>query len=170
MDLLDRLLGHDVWTTGRLLAQSRTLNDEQLDLRFNLSRFTVRTTLDHIIGNMELWTDLMLERPLPPTPEVPEQRRTLDALQERLDAIAPQLTELARSMQQDGRLNDTWLDALDTPPTRKTFGGTIAHVLWRSSHHRSQLIQMLRALGVPGVIEGDVLTWEDQHAAQTVHS
>jgi uncharacterized damage-inducible protein DinB len=170
MDLLDRLLGHDAWTTGMLLSQSRRLSDMQLDQHFDISRFTVRTTLDHIIENMELWTDLMKGQPLVQRPAPSSQWRTLDALEARLNSVAPQLASFARSIQQGGRLDDTWTDTLDSPPTRKSFGGTIAHVLWHSAHHRSQLILMLRALGVQGVIEGDMLSWEARHAAVLAES
>lgn len=165
MDLLDRLLGHDAWTTGMLLSCSRRLSDAQLDQPFDMSRFTVRTTLDHIIENMELWTALMKGQPVVQRPAPASQWRTLDALEARLSSVAPQLASFARSVQQGGRLDDTWTDMLDSPPTHKSFGGTIAHVLWHSGHHRSQLILMLRALGVQGVIEGDVLSWEARHAA-----
>jgi uncharacterized damage-inducible protein DinB len=32
-------------------------------------------------------------------------------------------------------------------------------------HHRAELIHLLRKLGVPDVIEGDALSWEEQRAA-----
>ena len=37
MDLLDRLLGHDAWTTGELLVLCGPLTDEQLDRQFDIA-------------------------------------------------------------------------------------------------------------------------------------
>lgn len=62
MDLLDRLLGHDAWTTRQLLLRGLELSDEQLDHDFDLSHRTVRATFLHIIWNMEAWTDGLDER------------------------------------------------------------------------------------------------------------
>ena len=59
MDLLDRLLAHDAWTTRQLLLRSRDLTDAQLDRPFDIGHETLRRTFVHIIGNMEVWTDLL---------------------------------------------------------------------------------------------------------------
>ncbi|NTX99723.1 DinB family protein [Deinococcus sp. JMULE3] len=157
MDLLERLLGHDAWTTGRLLDQARVLDEAGLDQPFDLGWRTVRATLAHIVRNMEVWTDLMSGVP----PRVgPGDRVSLDELAWRLEVVGPQLAALARWVQAEERLDDTWVDVLDDPPRRKSFGGAIAHVITHSMHHRAQLIHMLRTLGVPDVEEGDVLGWE----------
>jgi uncharacterized damage-inducible protein DinB len=55
MDLLDRLLGRDAWTTRSLLLLASQLSDEQLDREFG----SARTTADHLIFNMEVWSALM---------------------------------------------------------------------------------------------------------------
>ena len=54
------------------------------------------------------------------------------------------------------------MDTLDSPPAEKTYGGAIAHVITHSMHHRAQLLYMLRRLGLEGLPEGDVLSWEQQ--------
>lgn len=162
MDLLDRFLGHDAWTTARLLHQSRTLTDEQLDQEFDLGWRTVRATLDHIIDNMETWGDLMKGGPIRRHPEPAANWCTLDGLSERLAQASLDLAVLARQIQAEGRFDDTWVDFLDDPPRRKTYGGTLTHVITHSMHHRAQLIHMLRKHGVEQVIEGDALSWEQQ--------
>jgi uncharacterized damage-inducible protein DinB len=40
------------------------------------------------------------------------------------------------------------------------YGGGIAYVITHSMHHRAQLLYMLRRLGIEGLPEGDVLSWE----------
>jgi uncharacterized damage-inducible protein DinB len=39
---------------------------------------------------------------------------------------------------------------------------TIAHVITHNMHHRSEIIHMLTRLGLANVLEGDVLSWEQQ--------
>lgn len=159
MDLLDRLLGHDAWTTRQLLLQSRTLTDAQLDQPFDLGLGTLRLTFGHIIDNMEVWTNLMNGVDVSLRSEGPQ---ALEDFLGRLDAVAASFSTLARKVATEGRLDERWTDTLDDPPTQKTYGGAIAHVITHSMHHWAQVIHMLKRLGVQGVIEGDVLSWENQ--------
>ncbi|MCB0143158.1 MAG: hypothetical protein KDE50_24885, partial [Caldilineaceae bacterium] len=58
MNLLDRLLGHDTWTTRQLLLACQSLSDELLDREFEIDSRSLRNTFVHMIDNMEVWTDL----------------------------------------------------------------------------------------------------------------
>ncbi len=161
MDLLDRLLGHDAWTTRQLIDRCGALSDEQLDRRIDIGRQTVRATLEHIIANMEIWSALMAgdesSRAAPPG-----AAQSLDDFHRRLHIAADRLAAVARSVAARGAWDERWLDTLDQPPTEKTYGGAIAHVITHSMHHRAQLLYMLRKLGVANLPEGDVLSWERQ--------
>lgn len=77
----------------------------------------------------------------------------------------PQLAELARRVQAEGRLDERGTDFLDGPPTCKTNGAAIVHVVTHSMHHCAQLIHLLKKLGVPDVIKGDALSWAERAAA-----
>ena len=164
MDLLDRLLAHDVWTTRQLLLQSRPLTDEQLDRRFDVDNRTLRECFEHIIDNMETWTDLLCERPVRDSsglgPEAAAQAATIDGLLGRLSAIGREFAALSRSIARQNRWDDVYVDTLDRPPKQKTFGGTIAHLITHSMHHRAQAMYMLEQLGIHDHVEGDVLDWE----------
>lgn len=162
-DLLDRLLGHDRWTTHQVLAAAAGLTDAQLDQVFDAGHGTVRATLAHLIGNVEVWTDLMAERPVRRAAAGPA---TVADFQRRYAAAAAQFGELAREQADAGLLNDTYLDVLDQPPRAKSFGGTILHVLTHNHQHRAELLHLLARLGVGGLIEGDVLSWEAQEARE----
>ena len=59
MDLLDRFLAHDAWTTRQLLDICAELPDEILDQEYEIGHRSLRKTFDHIIGNMEIWSALM---------------------------------------------------------------------------------------------------------------
>jgi uncharacterized damage-inducible protein DinB len=158
MTLLDRLLGHDVWTTGHLLIRAAQLTDEQLDRRFDIGHGSVRATFEHIIFNMEVWSNLMAGRePLPA-----DRQQSVPAFTQRLDRAASILSQVARDVAARDGWDETWLDVLDDPPARKTYGGAIAHVVTHSMHHRAQLLWMLRQLGLQALPEGDVLSWEQQ--------
>ncbi len=155
MDILSRLLGHDHWTTAQLLQRCAALSPAQLQMSVAVGYGNLTQTFDHMVGNVEAWTDLMLAR----------QSRDIEgnsplALLERWNAAYAEFATLARELQNQNRLNDCYTDVLDNPPRQKSFGGTILHVITHNHQHRAEAIHMLNQLGVPDVIEGDLLDWE----------
>lgn len=164
MDLLDRLLGHDAWTTRQLIARCNELSDEQLDRRFDVGHRSIRATLQHIIFNMEAWSALMAGVEVPRS-TVPTHEQSMSHFGKRLDLAADRLAEVASAVRTRGAWDERWLDVLDQPPVEKTYGGAIAHVITHSMHHRAQLLYMLRTLGMQDLPEGDVLSWEYRGSA-----
>jgi uncharacterized damage-inducible protein DinB len=162
MDLLDRFLGHDAWTTREMLLRCRHLSDEQLDRDFDIGHRTLRRTFIHIVWNMEVWTDVMNGVPQRPNRNEDPAGRSIDGLIERLDVVAEEFAELATRITREGRLDEIWVDTLDDPPTTKSYGAAIAHVITHSMHHRAQVLYLMRLLGVKDLIEGDVLSWENE--------
>jgi uncharacterized damage-inducible protein DinB len=161
MDILERLLGHDAWTTRQVLLLCQGLSDEQLDRDFDIGHRTLRATWVHLIGNVQVWTTLMAEQPVPRTGKEPAWAASPAMLLATWEVAMAEFTELARRLAADGRLDDSYTDTLDNPPRRKTFGGTIAHLLTHDMHHRGEILHILQRLGVPGLPEGDVLGWEE---------
>jgi len=157
MDLFDRLLGHDAWTTRLLLDRCRELTDAQLDQDIDIGHRTVRRTFDHLIWNMQAWGNEMAGLPMGE-----RGGDSLDELIARLDAAAAHLAATARNIADRGAWDETWAPPNDGPPVERTYGGTIAHVLTHSMHHRAQVLYMLRVLGLGDLPEGDVLSWERQ--------
>ena len=160
MDLLDRLLGHDAWTTRQLLLRCRELSDEQLDREFDIDHESVRSILQHMIGNVEVWTALMRGTLVARTD--PSARPSIDEFLARHDAASADFAALARDVAAADRFDDLWVDRLDDPPTEKTYGGAIGHVLTHNMHHRAHLLLMLGRLGLTDLPEGDLLGWEQQ--------
>lgn len=155
MDILDRLLAHDTWTTRQLLLTCATLPDNKLDEEFDIDHRSLRKTFTHIIENMEIWTDLLCERPV--------QNQTKDSIPDllaRLTQISQEFANVARKIARENRYDDCFIDILDTPPRPKTFGGTIAHLLTHSMHHRAQIMFLMEKVGLKEHIEGDLLSWE----------
>jgi uncharacterized damage-inducible protein DinB len=165
MDLLDRLLGHDAWTTRHLLLRCEELSDAQLDQAFDIGHRSVRATLLHIIRNIEVWSDLMAGQPVRANLNDQSPGRSVPGMMTRLDLAAADLSAVAHSVAQRGGWDEQWLDHLDDPPAHKTYGASIAHIITHSMHHRAQVLYMLRRLGLVGLPEGDVFSWERQARA-----
>ncbi len=155
MDILDRLLAHDTWTTRQLLLACQALPDELLDQEFDIDQQSIRKTFVHIIDNMEGWTDLLCERPVQE-----KTGNTIPELLERLSVASRDFTNIARKVVREQRYDDCFLDTLDNPPRLKTFGGAIGHLITHSMHHRGQVMFLMERVGLKEHIEGDLLSWE----------
>jgi uncharacterized damage-inducible protein DinB len=157
MDILERYLGYESWTLRHLIVRCQELTREQLHATFDLGHESLHETLTHIIGNLEVWTDLMREREV----------RSLGPIEDdasvylvRFDAAMADFSDCARTLAAQDRLDDAYLDVLDNPPRAKSFGGTLLHVLTHTTVHRWEVQHMFTRLGLPDVIEGDALSWD----------
>ena len=93
MDIIDRLLAHDTWTTRQLLLACQTLDDLAFDKTFDLDHASLRMTFEHILGTMETWTDLLYERSV--------EKRTgnsIPALLDRLSDISRDFANITRNI------------------------------------------------------------------------
>ncbi len=157
MDILDRLLAHDTWTTRQLLVACQALPEELLDKEFEIDHKSLRETFIHMIDNLEVWTDLLYERPV--------QEKTgssIPELLQRLNSASREFSKLAHKISREDRFDDSFLDTLDTPPQLKSFGGTIGHVITHNMHHRAHIMFLMEKVGLKDHIEGDLLSWESQ--------
>ena len=157
MDLLDRLLGHDIWTTRQLLLQAQNFSPEQLDQQFEIDQRSVRQCFEHIIENIESWCDLMAARPVRDLND-----DSIEGLLQRLSAAGRDFALIAREIRREQRWDAVYTDVIDQPPTQKTYGGTIGHLITHSMHHRAQIMLMFERLGYHEHLEGDLLSWETQ--------
>src|SRR5215207_11607464 len=114
MDLLDRLLGHDHWTTMQLLERCRELRAEQWMQPFDLGHQTLAATFQHLIGNVRVWTDLMAQRPVRSSPS--EALITADDLIAAWQSAYDDFESLAHAVRDQSRWDATYVDILDDPP------------------------------------------------------
>lgn len=170
MDILTRYLGYEARTTRYFLLRCRELRPEQWRQQVDVGHGTVYQTLLHVIGNLEAWTDLLYERPQRARPWPPDDMATVDDFLARYDATIQDFFARAGELAEAGRFDECYTDYLDNPPTQKTFGGTLLHVLTHTTIHRSELMHLLHRLGVPDLIEGDALSWEAQRTASAQES
>ena len=155
MDILDRLIAHDTWTTLQLLDACEGLSDDLLDKEFEIDHRSLRKTFLHMIENLETWTDLIHERPVQD-----KQGNSIPELRQRLVDASREFANLARKIARENRFDDSFWDVLDNPPRLKTFGGAIGHVLTHNMHHRAQIMYLMEKVGIQDHIEGDLLSWE----------
>ncbi|MBA2521302.1 MAG: DinB family protein [Chloroflexia bacterium] len=153
MDLLDRMLGHDRWTTARFLELSRGLTGEQLDQPFDIGHRTLRATFGHMISAVGFWTAAMAGQP----DEMREDDRPLAVLIDEHERSYAAFAALARRIHDEGRLAETFIDWYGWP---KTFGGTILNVALHNERHRGEVLHILQRLGLPGLPDGDPQEWE----------
>ena len=156
MSLLDRLLGHDTWTTRQILHICSRLTDEELDREFDIGHRTIRRTLDHVIYNMETWSSLMANQPFERV-----TNQSISGMMQRLDSASTLLNSVVQKVDNANAWDEVWYDHLDQPPMEKRFDTSIAHVITHSMHHRAQILYMLRLVGVSDLPEGDVFSWEN---------
>jgi uncharacterized damage-inducible protein DinB len=109
---------------------------------------------------MEIWNDLLYERPVRTSGELKAKQQNLDGLIARLGEAGEELAVISKKVARENVWDDVFTDVLDSPPQKKTFGGTIAHIITHSMHHRAQAMYMMEQLGIRDHIEGDVLSWE----------
>lgn len=157
MDLLDRLIGHDAWTTRQLLEICAKLTEAELDREFDIGLRTLRATLDHIIHNTEVWSALIAHEKVGRNHD-----KSVAGMLSRLNVATARFTVAARDIATRQAWDEEWLDYLDDPPVQKTYGATVAHIITHSMHHRAQVLYLLRLTGVSNLPEGDVFSWENQ--------
>lgn len=153
MDLLDRSLGHDRWTTRQYLELSRNLTDAQLDQEFDIGLRTLRKTFDHMIFNVGAWTGYMTGAPA----EIDRGDCSVPGLIERHEQSYELFEQATRRAVDEGRLDDVFLDHYDFP---QSVGGTIVNVIWHNGNHRSEARHILVRLGVEVKLDGDPQEWE----------
>jgi uncharacterized damage-inducible protein DinB len=157
MDILDRYLGYEAWTSRYFIDRCHEVSPAQLHQQFDIGHGTLHATVAHIIGNLEVWTDLMRERPVRHLATLPDR---VDGYLERFDAAMADFADCARALVAEDRLDEAYMDVLDDPPEPKTFGGTLLHVLTHTTVHRWEIQHILQRLGLGNLIEGDALSWE----------
>ena len=129
------------------------LTDAQLDQEFDIGHRTLRETFEHMIVNIAFWTALMTEQPVPAESE----DHSVAALIDRHERFHATFATLARQFRDQQRLDETFIDHYDV---RKSFGGTILHVVLHNAEHRTEAVHILERLEVPDVPEVDLGLWD----------
>ena len=158
MDMVDRMLGYDQWATGQVLEASQDLTDAQLDQPFDAGLGTLRETLTHMITVVDFWSDQMAGKPRQHRSQVAKPApKSIAELSDLHARFSPVFAALARRLNDEGRLDETFVDHFGYPQSQ---GATILQVIHHNAQHRTEARHMLQRLGVSMKIEPDPQEWE----------
>ncbi|MEP9362397.1 AraC family transcriptional regulator [Nocardioides sp. CN2-186] len=165
MELMTKMVEHHVWLTGEMVRVAGTLSDDQLDQPIELDvdedRQTIRSLLSRLVGQMGMWNAALAHRDYDWSVE---EHESLTSLRGRLAVEGPTYLSHVREVVDQGRLDDTFVDALCEPAEVFTYGGMIAHVLTFAAHRRTLVALALGAHGVDELGWGDPMRWVAQPA------
>ena len=151
MELLTKMVEHHIWLTGEMVRLAERLTDEQLDAAIGLDvdedEQTIRSLLSRLIGQMGMWNAAMATRDYDWSVE---EHESLSSMRERLAVEGPTYLAHVRDVTENGRVDDTFVDALCEPAEVFTYGGMIAHVLTFAAHRRTLVVLAFAKHGARG--------------------
>lgn len=160
MDLMTKMVEHHVWLVGEMVERAGRLDDDQLDRPIVLSvddeEQTIRSLLSRLIGQMGMWNAALASRDYDWSVE---DHESIESMRERLAGEGPTYLSHVRDVCEQGRLDDTFVDALCEPAEVFTYGGMIAHVLTFAAHRRTLVVLALDAAGIQDLGWGDPMRW-----------
>jgi hypothetical protein len=163
MDLVVRIVEHNVWLIGQMLERAAPLSDSQLDQPISLSVEgvdddpTLRSLLSRLVGQLDMWTAMMAGQAYD---FAVEQGESVTAMRRRLAEVGPRFVAEVRAACEQGRLEDMVLCPGSTPEQTGvyTYGGMIAHVITYAAHRRTLVAGALHDAGVRDLDE-DPIHW-----------
>jgi AraC-like DNA-binding protein len=160
MNLIIKMVEHHVWLIGEMVERAGTLSDAQLDAALGTGIEedlpSLRSLLSRLIGQMDMWNCALAMRDYDWSQE---SRESIDHMRSRLAKVAPVFVGHVREVAEQGRLDETFVDALCEPAEVYTYGGMIAHVLTFAAYRRTLVVGALDAAGVPDLGWGDPMKW-----------
>ena len=162
MNLIVRMVEHHIWLVGEMIERAGKVDDAILDrpIEINVegidSEPTIRKLLSRLVGQMNMWVNVIGGRPY--SFDV-ERHESIDGMRERLGVVGPAFLAEVRRVVEGGRLDETFIDAQHQPIETYTYGGLIAHVLTFAAHRRILVLGALESAGIPDLGNGDPRKW-----------
>jgi AraC-like DNA-binding protein len=162
MELVKTMVEHHVWAVGEMVTLARAMTDEQLDRPIELSvegiddHPTTRSLLSRLVGQMAMWNASMDGRDYD---FAIEEHESLDSMRDRLAVEGASFLGRVTELVEDGRLDETFVDATCDPPRTFSYGGVIAHVLTFAAHRRTLVAGALVDAGIDDLMAADPLAW-----------
>ena len=166
MDLLNAMVEHHVWLVDEMVARSGGLSDDVLDAPIQLSVEgidddpTLRSLLSRLVGQLAMWNAAIDGRPYD---FAVERDEPLASIGGRLSTEGPAFAANVRRLGDEGRLDETFVDAVCDPPEVFTYGGMVAHVLTFAAYRRTVVVLALARLGHDELGWGDPMRWVAEH-------
>lgn len=162
MDLTSRMIEHHIWLVGQLLQRAQRLDPEQLNAPIEISvegidpGASTKDTLARLVGQLAMWNATVEGRTYDFDAE---KQLTIADLQRMLDTEGPAFLDRVRTVVGEGRLDETFVDALCEPARVFTYGGMFAHVLTFSMFRRLMVLCALDVNGITDLGSGDPMRW-----------
>ncbi len=162
MNLLVKMVEHHIWLVGELVERARRLSNAQLDDPIEVSVddgddvTSLRSLLSRLIGQMDMWNAAIANRSYDWSLE---EHESAESMRSRLADVGPTYLTHIREVCEQGRLDETFVDAICEPPEVFTYGGMVAHVLTFAAYRRTLAVQALGAAGISDLGLGDPMTW-----------
>jgi AraC-like DNA-binding protein len=167
MKLLTKMVEHHVWLVGEMVERAASLDPSLLDAPITLSvegidrTPTLRSLLSRLIGQMDMWNKVIVSRPYD---FAVEQEEPIASMRARLAQAGPAFLAEVRTVVDEGRLDETFVDAHCEPAEVFTYGGLIAHVITFAAHRRLLVLGALESAGITDLGNGDPREWVAQAA------
>jgi AraC family transcriptional regulator len=160
MEILTKMLDHHLALTDQVLERAARLPDEVLDRSLLTvdgidDPPTLRATTDRLVSQLEMWIAALEGENTAPQSE----SSSALGLRRRLASAGPRFRELVLTPINEGRADETFIDATCTPPETFTYGGVLAHVLTFSAVRRTLAIGALESAGINDLGAGDPMRY-----------
>lgn len=143
LDMIRSLFAYNQWASQRLLASLEKLEPEQLKSPLGASFDTIEGTLAHILQGQLYYSQLWLGQEPPEATAEPED---IDGLLERWRAFDTRLTGYLARVSPDA-LEAVLRSARHGKPWNPAVWQLMLALINHSTHHRSELADMLTRLG-----------------------
>jgi hypothetical protein len=117
---------------------------------------TIRSLLSRLVGQLAMWDAATDNRRYDFSVE---EHECLTSMRARLAEAGPAFLTKMRTLADEGRLDETFVDITCEPPEVFTYGGMIAHVLTFAAHRRTLVCGALIDAGVTDLGSGDPMRW-----------
>jgi AraC family transcriptional regulator len=160
VDVLTRMYSHHVQLTGEIVDRLAQLDDPALDRTIEVSvehidaELSLRGLADRLVRQLEMWATAV-EGGI----RIPAGGRSVAQLRERLVRAEPRFRAAVVVPVQDGRAQETFIDATCTPPQTFSLGGVLAHVLTFSAARRTMAVGALASAGITDLGLGDPMSY-----------
>jgi uncharacterized damage-inducible protein DinB len=167
-DFVGILRAHNTWATGVLIDDAAKLSHEQFHQRFEIGPGSVHDTLRHIVGAMLRWADRIGGREVKPSIEKEGETLPAGALRGLLAKADADLRAVAEAIDSRAGWLETMQFVVDGGPTNRfSRAAAMMHVLTHGMHHRAQVLNMRRQLGLAALgLDLDVVEWECVQSGQ----
>ncbi|MGH3496554.1 MAG: helix-turn-helix transcriptional regulator [Nocardioidaceae bacterium] len=162
MDLLQSIVAHHVWVIGQIVDRIDRLDAQTLDEPITISveyiddEPTLRSAVSRLIGQLQMWNTVVAGDRYDFAVETHE---SVSSMRTRLADAGRAFTALVTTLTEEGRLDESFVDAQCEPPEVFTYGGMLAHVLAFGATRRTIVIGALHKAGITDLGAGDPMGW-----------